>query len=82
MPWATRLCQAKREGDHYKIVGTKSFITSGDHNYTENIIHMVLARTEGAPAGIKGISLFLVPKYRVNPDGSLGEFQRHPCRGA
>ena len=66
-------CQAKREGDHYKIVGTKCFITSGDHNYTENIIHMVLARTEGAPPGIKGISLFLVPKFRVNPDGSLGE---------
>jgi alkylation response protein AidB-like acyl-CoA dehydrogenase len=67
------LCQAKKEGDHYKIVGTKSFISSGDHNYTENIIHMVLARTEGAPAGIKGISLFLVPKYRVSPDGSLAE---------
>jgi alkylation response protein AidB-like acyl-CoA dehydrogenase len=67
------LCRAQEEGDHYKIVGTKSFITSGDHNFTENILHMVLARTEGAPAGIKGISLFLVPKYRVNPDGSLGE---------
>jgi alkylation response protein AidB-like acyl-CoA dehydrogenase len=68
------ICKATKDGDHYRIVGTKSFITSGDHNYTENIIHMVLARTEGAPAGIKGISLFLVPKYRVNTDGSLGEF--------
>jgi alkylation response protein AidB-like acyl-CoA dehydrogenase len=68
------ICQARKEGDHYKIVGTKSFITSGDHNLTDNIIHMVLARTEGAPAGVKGISLFLVPKYRVNPDGSLGDF--------
>ncbi len=67
------ICRAKRDGDHFKIVGTKSFITGGDHNLTENIIHMVLARTEGAPAGIKGISLFLVPKRRVNPDGSLGE---------
>jgi alkylation response protein AidB-like acyl-CoA dehydrogenase len=67
-------CRAKKDGDHYKIVGTKSFITSGDHNLTENIIHMVLARTEGAPVGIKGISLFLIPKYRVNPDGSKGEF--------
>jgi len=67
------LCRAKKDGDHYRIAGTKSFITSGDHNYTENIIHMVLARTEGAPAGIKGISLFLVPKYRVNADGSLGK---------
>jgi alkylation response protein AidB-like acyl-CoA dehydrogenase len=68
------ICRAKKDGDHYKIVGTKSFITSGDHDLTENIIHMVLARTEGAPAGIKGISLFLIPKYRVDPDGSLGEF--------
>jgi len=68
------LCKATKDGDHYRLVGTKSFITSGDHNYTENIIHMVLARTEGAPAGIKGISLFLVPKYRVNADGSLGSF--------
>jgi alkylation response protein AidB-like acyl-CoA dehydrogenase len=67
------ICRAKKDGDHFKMVGTKSFITSGDHNFTENIIHMVLARTEGAPAGIKGISLFLVPKLRVNPDGSLGE---------
>ena len=68
------ICRARKDGDHYKLVGTKSFITSGDHDLTENIIHMVLARTEGAPEGIKGISLFLVPKYRVNPDGSLGEF--------
>jgi alkylation response protein AidB-like acyl-CoA dehydrogenase len=75
------ICRAKKEGDRYKIVGTKSFISSGDHNYTENIIHMVLARTEGAPAGIKGISLFLIPKYRVNPDGSVGEFNDIRCAG-
>ena len=75
------ICKAVKDGDHYKIVGTKSFITSGDHNLTENIIHMVLARTEGAPAGIKGISLFLVPKFRINPDGSLGDFNDIHCAG-
>jgi len=57
----------------YKIEGTKRFITCGDHDLTENIIHLVLARIEGAPRGTKGISLFIVPKIRVNPDGSLGE---------
>ena len=75
------ICKAKKDGDHYKIVGTKSFITSGDHDLTENIIHMVLARTERAPAGIKGISLFLIPKYRVSPDGSLGELNDVRCGG-
>ena len=57
----------------YKIEGTKQFITCGEHDLTENIIHLVLARIEGAPPGTKGISLFIVPKIRVNPDGSLGE---------
>jgi len=70
---------AVREGDHYKITGTKIFISSGDHDLTENIIHPVLARTPDAPPGIKGISLFLVPKFRVNPDGSLGEFNDVHC---
>jgi alkylation response protein AidB-like acyl-CoA dehydrogenase len=56
----------------YKITGQKIFITYGDHDYTENIIHLVLARVEGAPEGVKGISLFLVPKVLVNADGSLG----------
>ncbi|MFH1057673.1 MAG: acyl-CoA dehydrogenase [Pseudomonadota bacterium] len=56
----------------YKIEGGKRFITCGEHDLTENIIHMVLARIEGAPAGTKGISLFIVPKTWVNPDGSLG----------
>lgn len=64
--------QAKKDGDHYLIQGTKIFITWGDHNMTENIVHLVLARLEGAPPGVKGISLFLVPKYLVNADGSLG----------
>ncbi len=56
----------------YKISGTKIFISSGEHDLAENIIHLVLARIEGAPAGIKGVSLFVVPKILVNSDGSLG----------
>ena len=66
-------CAAEREGDHYKISGSKIFASSGDHDLTENIAHLVLARLKGAPKGMKGVSLFLVPKIRVNPDGSLGE---------
>jgi alkylation response protein AidB-like acyl-CoA dehydrogenase len=61
------------EGDHYRIRGSKIFISWGDHDLTENIIHLLLARTEGAPEGVKGISLFIVPKIKVNPDGSLGK---------
>ena len=57
----------------YRISGNKIFISAGDHELSENIIHMVLARLPGAPAGVKGISLFLVPKVLVNEDGSLGE---------
>lgn len=57
----------------YKIFGSKVFITAGDHDLTENIIHLVLARTEGAPEGSRGISLFIVPKIWVNDDGTLGE---------
>ncbi len=56
----------------YRIQGSKIFITAGDHDLVENIIHPVLARIEGHPAGTKGISIFLVPKYLVNEDGSLG----------
>ncbi|MBI5603472.1 MAG: acyl-CoA dehydrogenase [Deltaproteobacteria bacterium] len=69
------------EGDHYKIKGTKIFISWGDHDLTENIIHLVLARIDGAPEGVKGISLFVVPKVRVNPDGSLGEPNDVLCAG-
>ncbi|MCH7959890.1 MAG: acyl-CoA dehydrogenase [Candidatus Hydrogenedentes bacterium] len=61
------------DGDHYMIKGVKRFISSGDHDLTENIIHPTLARIEGAPPGVKGISLFVIPKYRVNDDGSVGE---------
>ena len=57
----------------YKISGEKIFVSSGDHDLTENILHLVIARIEGAPAGTRGISLFLVPKILVNDDGSLGE---------
>jgi alkylation response protein AidB-like acyl-CoA dehydrogenase len=65
--------RAEREGDHYRIFGQKIYITWGDHDATENIIHLVLARLPDAPAGSKGISLFLVPKFLVNEGGSLGE---------
>lgn len=58
----------------YKLRGTKIFITGAETDLTDNIIHLVLAKTPGAPAGTKGISLFLVPKYRVKEDGSLGDF--------
>ncbi len=65
----------------YSISGNKIFISSGEHDLVENIIHPVLARIEGAPAGTKGISLFIVPKIWVNPDGSLGEFNDVVCTG-
>jgi len=64
--------KAVPEGDHYRISGSKIFITYGDHEMVENIIHLVLARLPDAPAGVKGISLFIVPKFLVNADGSLG----------
>jgi 3-(methylthio)propanoyl-CoA dehydrogenase len=57
----------------YKLFGTKIFITYGEHDMAENIVHLVLARVSGAPEGVKGISLFIVPKFRVKPDGSLGD---------
>ncbi len=65
----------------YKIEGTKRFITCGQHDLAENIIHLLLARIEGAPAGTKGVSLFIVPKIWVNPDGSLGEGNDVFCTG-
>jgi 3-(methylthio)propanoyl-CoA dehydrogenase len=71
--------RAVPEGDHYRLFGQKIFITWGDHDYTDNIIHMVLGRIEGAPAGVKGISLFIVPKVLVNADGSLGERNEVRC---
>ena len=71
----------KNEDGTYSITGEKIFISGGEHDLTENIIHPVLARIEGAPEGTKGISLFLVPKYRVNPDGTPGEFNDVICTG-
>lgn len=72
---------AYREGDHFKIVGSKMFISWGDHDLTDNIIHLLLARIEGTPEGTRGISLFIVPKVRVGPDGSLGELNDVLCSG-
>ncbi|ABE38042.1 acyl-CoA dehydrogenase-like [Rhodopseudomonas palustris BisB5] len=62
----------KQADGSYKLTGTKIFISAGEHDLADNIIHLVLARIEGAPAGIKGVSLFVVPKFLVNPDGSIG----------
>ena len=75
----------------YSITGTKMWISGGEQDITENIIHMVLAKVPGSPPGVKGISLFLVPKNRMNDDGSLGDFNnialaglnhKMGCRGA
>ncbi len=63
----------------YAVSGTKIFISAGEHDMAENIVHLVLARIEGAPAGTKGISLFVVPKFLVNEDGSLGERNGVAC---
>ena len=71
--------RAVPQGDHYRISGQKIFITYGEHDFTEQIVHLVLARTPEAPEGVKGISLFVVPKYLVNPDGSLGERNGANC---
>ncbi|QIR14603.1 acyl-CoA dehydrogenase [Shewanella aestuarii] len=63
----------KAEDGTYRIKGNKIFISGGDHNLSENIVHLVLARLQGAPRGVKGISLFVVPKFLLNEDGSIGE---------
>jgi alkylation response protein AidB-like acyl-CoA dehydrogenase len=65
----------------YKITGNKIFISAGEHDMAENIVHLVLARISDAPAGIKGVSLFIVPKYHVNADGALGERNGIYCGG-
>jgi len=71
--------RAVREGDHYRIRGTKIFITWGEHDMTDNIVHLVLARTPDAPEGVKGISLFIVPKFLPQPDGTPGERNDVKC---
>lgn len=74
--------KAERQPDGtYRITGTKIYITYGDHEMADNIIHLVLARLPDAPAGTRGISLFVVPKYLVNPDGSLGARNDVVCAG-
>ncbi|WGM32216.1 acyl-CoA dehydrogenase C-terminal domain-containing protein [Brevundimonas sp. NIBR11] len=74
--------KAVPQGDGtYKITGQKIWISAGEHDFTDNIIHTVLARVEGAPAGIKGLSLFLVPKFLINEDGSPGERNALLCTG-
>ncbi len=75
---ATR-SRAVPNGDHYLVSGQKIFITYGDHDLTENIVHLVLARLPDAPPGVKGISLFVVPKFLVNADGSIGARNQVNC---
>jgi acyl-CoA dehydrogenase len=69
----------KQDDGSYKITGQKIFISAGDHDLTENIIHLVLARIEGAPEGTKGISLFVVPKNKIGEDGSVGDNNGVSC---
>jgi hypothetical protein len=74
--------KATPNGDgSYRITGQKIWISSGEHDFTDNIVHLVLARIEGAPQGVKGISLFVVPKFLVAEDGSLGERNNAQCAG-
>jgi acyl-CoA dehydrogenase len=78
---AVRTRAERRDDGSYAITGTKIFITYGEHDLTENIVHSVLARIEGAPDGTKGLSLFLVPKFLANADGSLGARNDVKCIG-
>ena len=71
--------KAVPEGDHYRLYGQKIFITWGDHDMTDNVIHLVLARTPDAPEGVRGISLFVVPKFLLNADGSSGQRNDAHC---
>jgi 3-(methylthio)propanoyl-CoA dehydrogenase len=73
--------KAVPSGDHYLLTGEKIFITFGEHDMAENIIHLVLARLPDAPEGVKGISMFIVPKFVVKPDGTLGERNDVVCAG-
>ena len=71
--------RAEHRGDHYRLFGQKIFITWGDHDMAENVVHFVLARTPNAGEGVKGLSLFIVPKYLVNDDGTLGRRNDMHC---
>ncbi len=70
-----------KDDDTYSMKGSKIFITNGENDIADNIVHLLLARIEGDPSGTKGLSLFVVPKYRVNPDGSLGDSNDVVCTG-
>ena len=72
---------AKRDGDTYLLTGNKIFISGGDHDMNKNMIHVLLARVQGAPPGVKGLSLFVAPKYLVNGDGSIGAFNNIKATG-
>jgi hypothetical protein len=78
---ATRAKAVKNPDGTYSIVGGKIFISSGEHDLTENIVHLVLARIEGASEGTKGLSCFIIPKCRVNDDGTVGESNDISCSG-
>merc|ERR1711988_2015692 len=69
----------KQKDGTYKITGTKIYISCGEHDFTNNIVHIVLARTENAPPGTKGLSLFVVPKYLIGDDGSLAKEKNLVC---
>jgi len=69
------------EDGTYRVQGQKIYITNGDHDVTENIIHLVLARIDGDPDGTRGLSIFIVPKYRINADGTLGQHNDVTCMG-
>ncbi len=71
--------RARAEGDHYRISGQKIFITYGEHDMADNIVHLLLARIEGAPPGVRGISMFAIPKRLINADGSLGDANDLRC---
>lgn len=73
--------KAEPAGDAYEITGTKIFISAGDHDLSENIVHLVLAKLPGAPEGTKGISLFIVPKFSPDANGDAGEFNNVSCGG-
>ena len=70
-----------RDGNAYSISGQKIFITAGEHDLSNNIIHILLGRVEGDPEGTKGLSCFIVPNVKVNKDGSLGERNDVVCTG-
>lgn len=74
-----RSCAVPQPDGSFRLTGTKIFISAGEHDLSENIIHLVLAKTPGAPAGSKGISLFIVPKFLINEDGSLGSRNKVFC---